>query len=220
LAVFLLLTPLGLAAPGAAAPTIVGTWDLDATDANGGRTHWTLLVKQDAGKLSGVVRSGDGYELPFIEPTFQSGEFRFQIRINPTELVNVTLKLDGDRLDGRFEGRDSGTGTIKATRVALNLSGTWTGEWETSPDGGPGPHYMVLKQDGEKVTGSAGPNQQIQLAIDHAKFAAGRLTFDIVLPSGPSIAFDFAVDGDTMSGIALMKRNGAEQRMKLSCKRL
>jgi hypothetical protein len=78
---------------------------------------------------------------------------------------------------------------------------------------------MVLKQDGDRITGSAGPTDQIQLAIDHAKFAAGHLTFEIVLPSGPSLAFDFTVSGEAMSGIAVFKRNGTEQRLKLAAKR-
>jgi hypothetical protein len=223
LAVLVLLSPLCLVAAGAASPTIVGSWNATATDSRNVQTHWKIVFTETAGKLAGELQGLDeDIRIPLIDPKFETGRFTAQIRINATELVQVSAKIDGDRFDGRFEGQQSGTGTLKATRVvAATLSGTWTGEWEVSPDGRPGPHYMILKQEGEKITGTVGPNEQQQLAIEHVKFANSHLTFDLVIPAGNGVglSFDFTVNGDSMSGNALFKMNGTEKPLKLAVKR-
>jgi hypothetical protein len=124
-------------------------------------------------------------------------------------------------MEGHYGGTTSGAGVFKAVRrSAADVSGTWTGEWPLGPDGKPGPHYMVLTQDGAAVTGTAGPDAARQLPIANGRFAAGRLTFDLPVPYGPAIAFDFAVAGDSMTGRAVVKGSGPERRLDLSAKRV
>ena len=143
----------------------------------------------------------------------------FNIRINESELVELVLNFDGDRMDGRFAGKASGTGVLKGTRP-VNVSGAWSGEWEVGPDGGPGPHYMILKQDGVTVTGTAGPTSAQQMAIQNGKFANGNLTFEISVPQGPMLRFEFKPAADSMPGTAVLIMNGTEQKLKLSAKRV
>jgi len=103
---------------------------------------------------------------------------------------------------------------------AADVSGKWTGTWENGPDGGPGPHYMVLKQDGDKVTGTAGPNANQQMAISNGTLTGDMLKFDIGIPNGPTLKFAFKVTtADAMDGTAVLEMNGQRQQMKLACKR-
>ena len=103
---------------------------------------------------------------------------------------------------------------------AAEVTGKWSGTWETSPDGGPGPHYMVLRQDGTAVTGTAGPDAGQQMAIRNGKVDGNRLTFDIGVAGGPSLKFEFKVDGDKMDGQAVLDMGGKQQTLKLAAKRI
>lgn len=103
---------------------------------------------------------------------------------------------------------------------AGDISGKWSGQWETSPDGGPGPHYMVLKQEGGTVTGTAGPTENQQMAITNGTVTGDTLKFDISIPNGPTLKFEFKVTGDAMDGTAVLEMNGQKQQMKLSAKRI
>ena len=217
----LLLAPLALVAAGTARPGIAGAWDCVATHANGGETQWSLTIKEDAGKLSATLRSGDGYTLEAIDPKLEDNQFSFRVRVNQTDVIEVLLKVDGDRMDGRFGGTNAGTGLFKATRAgAPKVAGAWTGEWEVDPDGNRGSgHYMVLQQDGAAVTGTVGPGPGQQAPIANGKLAGDKLSFDLAIPFGPKLAFAFTVSGDTMSGTAVLTMNGAERTFKLSAKR-
>ena len=217
----LLLAPLALVAAGAAGRGIAGAWDCVATHANGGQTQWSLVIKEDAGKLSATLRSGDGYTLEAIDPKVVDGQFSFQVRVNPTDVIEVVLKVDGDRMEGRFGGVNAGSGLFKATRAgALDVTGTWTGEWEIDPDGNRGAgHHMVLAQDGAAVTGTVGPRPEQQGKISNGKLAGDKLTFELAVPFGPKFAFAFTVAGDTMWGTAVLTMNGQERTLKLAAKR-
>ncbi len=103
---------------------------------------------------------------------------------------------------------------------AGDVSGKWSGDWEVSPDGGPGTHFMVLKQDGGAVQGTAGPTADQQMKIQNGKVTAGKLTFDIGIPNGPTLRFEFAVNGEAMDGKAVLVVNGNETKLKLAVKRL
>lgn len=212
--------PLWLAAAGAPPPAIVGSWDCVATDERGTRSSWTLTVAQAGEGITGSLRSSStGDMIDLVDPKFEGKELRFQIRINPTETVQLILALDGDRLSGKFSGKDSGTGTLRGTR-SVDVSGKWSGDWEIGPDGGPGPHYMILKQNGDEVTGTAGPNPDMQIAIQNGAMRDGHLTFKISVPGGPSLRFDFAVEREAMRGVAVLAINGGEQNLKLGVKRV
>jgi hypothetical protein len=217
-AVFAFLWLLAPAMAGTARPAIVGSWDCVAKDDRGVRTTWILAVKSDGDKLSATLQSQDSGDLiPLQDVAFDGAALRFRIRINETEVVEVTAKLDADRLEGQFAGKDSGRGSFQATR-RVDLTGEWSGQWEISPDGSPGPHYMKLKQEGEKVTGTAGPSPEQQIPIS-GKYTNGVLTFDVVIPNGPSLQLEFKLEGETLRGDAVLKMNGSERKLKLSATR-
>ena len=215
-----LFAPLALVAAGAA-PTIVGAWDCIATDARGNQTQWSLVISQDAGKLSATLRSGDGDSIELLDPKLEDSQFSFHFKINASEAIEVLLKLDGDYMEGRYGGSNAGAGLFKATRAgAVNVAGAWTGEWEIDPDGKrDAPHHMVLLQEGKQVTGTAGPRPAQQFAITNGKLTGDKLTFELRIPLGPRLAFDFTVAGNTMSGTAVVSMSWTERKFKLAAKR-
>lgn len=79
----------------------------------------------------------------------------------------------------------------------LSLSAAdWTGKWSgtadfKAPDGSTenGGAYAVLKQDGQAITGTAGPSEDQQIAIENGKIDGKKLIFQINIPgdAGPRV---------------------------------
>ncbi len=79
----------------------------------------------------------------------------------------------------------------------LSLSAAdWTGKWSgttdfKAPDGSTesGGAYAVLKQDGKAVTGTAGPSEEEQVAVENGKIDGKVLTFQVNVPgdAGPRV---------------------------------
>jgi hypothetical protein len=220
LALLLFLIPSGLAAAPGASPAIAGSWDCVANDEHGTQTSWVLTIRQSGAQLAGSLRSATtDDEMQLLEPLLDGNKLGFKVRINATEIVKIALTNEGDRMEGTFAGKDSGRGTFRATR-AVDVSGKWSGEWEVGPDGAPGPHYMILKQDGAKVTGTAGPRPDYQMAIQKGGVAGGRLTFEVGVADTLALRFSFTVTGDSMHGEAVLAMNGTEQKLKLEATRV
>jgi hypothetical protein len=221
LALALLAIPPVLAAAGAAAPAVIGEWNCVGKDANGIETSWILNVRQSGKELAGALRSAaTGDTIDILNPAVDGEKFHFQVRINATEVVDLDLTLAGDRFTGKFHGKDSGSGTFVGTRAAANVSGKWSGEWEIGPDGEPGPHYMILQQDGAKVTGTAGPRPDYQMPIQKGAVSEGKLTFEVAVAETLALRFSFTVAGDEMRGDAVLVMNGTEKTLKLAAKRV
>ena len=78
---------------------------------------------------------------------------------------------------------------VPAALAATDLSGAWTGAAGS-------PIYLILKQDGNHVSGSGGPSAAEQiLRFDDGTLAGDRLTFR----AGP-FQFDLKVEADRMTG--------------------
>ncbi len=117
LASILLILLCGLGGSAAAGDPIAGKWNCVSTDERGTDVAWTLVVKSDAGKLSGsIVFVDQGHETEILEPTLNGDTFSFKIRLNEDEVVELTARINGEKLDGKFKGKSSGTGTFKGTR--------------------------------------------------------------------------------------------------------
>ena len=113
----LLLCAITLSAGGAGAP-IAGKWSCVSTDERGTEVAWTLLVRDDTGKMAGSItltQSGD--QIDILEPALHDNTFTFKIRINPEEIAGLTVRIEDSKLSGTFKGKSSGEGTIKCTRL-------------------------------------------------------------------------------------------------------
>ena len=84
------------------------------------------------------------------------------------------------------------------------------------------PAYSIFKQDGNKLSGSVGPNESEQDSFEGGKVYGDKLTFDV--PQGPngegSIHVEMQVKGDQMTGRATWGPPPHSGSGKLSLKRV
>jgi hypothetical protein len=91
-----------------------------------------------------------------------------------------------------------GATLIQAYAAAADFSGKWSG---ASRDGNAGGMYVVLKQQGTKLTGSAGPAESKQFPIVNGTVDGDHLVFEIKMGGG-TIRFDLVSDGAELKGTA------------------
>ncbi|MBI3683444.1 MAG: hypothetical protein HY235_23975 [Acidobacteria bacterium] len=111
---------------------------------------------------------------------------------------------------------------ISAVVWAGDATGNWSGSLEAkSPNGETrnASAYLVLKQEGEKLTGSGGPDAQQQHPIRNGKVDGERVTFEIEAEGGV-MKFDFKLDGDELSGQGVMERDGQVRSAVFNFKRV
>ena len=101
--------------------------------------------------------------------------------------------------------------------LAADATGTWTGSL-TRADGEQGGAHLVLKQDGQKVTGTAGPGPGEQHDIQNGKSEGGKLTFEVPRENG-TMTFVLKQEGDEIKGEVSMVRDGEVQRGQLAVTR-
>jgi len=109
------------------------------------------------------------------------------------------------------------------TLNAAEVTGKWEGTGELrfangeSRDSGV---YLDLRQDGQEVTGSAGPGPDRVLPISKGKLDGNKLTFEVVAPPESSgdglVIFDFTVSGDKMEGTVKCARFTGKLSLKRS----
>jgi ketosteroid isomerase-like protein len=103
--------------------------------------------------------------------------------------------------------------------IALALSADATGTW-TGTLAGAGSAHLILKQEANKLTGTAGPNAEKQMRILRGEAGGdGALRFE--LEEGTAIMkFSLRLDGDTISGDVVRENEGETKRTTLSVKRV
>lgn len=87
-----------------------------------------------------------------------------------------------------------------------NVSGQWSGSFDiTLPDGTVKNDEALfnLKQDGEALTGTAGPNRNKQMPISDGKINAQQVQFKVEQGSEISLSFDLRLEGDHLKGQAV-----------------
>jgi hypothetical protein len=105
------------------------------------------------------------------------------------------------------------------TLGAADATGTWTGTLEIPDgDGKPRPAHLVLKQDGTKLTGTAGPDANDQRPIQNGKAENGTVTFEVA-NEGNVISIALKQDGDTLAGEMSRERDGQKQTAKMNLQR-
>lgn len=73
-----------------------------------------------------------------------------------------------------------------AVAAAPDVSGKWSGTF--SPEGGDqSSAYLILKQSGDTVTGTAGPDASTQWTIQEGKIAGQQLTIKVTNPDDNTV---------------------------------
>ena len=104
---------------------------------------------------------------------------------------------------------------------AADVSGTWSGTLKiTGPDGQTQDDtiHLVLKQDGGKLTGTAGPNAGEQLPIEKGAVDGDNVTMEVPIPNG---AFKFAIrlEGDHLKGEVAVSAGDQTMKAKMDATR-
>ena len=108
-----------------------------------------------------------------------------------------------------------------AGALLADVTGKWSGSFDiTGPDGDTkqSTAYMVLKQDGKAITGTAGPTQDEQWPIKTGTIEDNRITMQVE-SDGPVLKFEMVLDGDHIRGNAEGEHDGKKMTAKLDLKR-
>jgi hypothetical protein len=104
------------------------------------------------------------------------------------------------------------------TLSASDLTGKWAGTVDMKQDGDAQtiPVIMIVKQDGNKLTGTAGPEDD-QHAIQKGLVDGDTITMEV--DSGEDIFYlELKVDGDQITGA--VKQGADGEKMKIALKRV
>jgi hypothetical protein len=104
---------------------------------------------------------------------------------------------------------------------AADVSGEWDGTFTvTTPDGQTHADtvHLVLKQSGENITGTAGPNAGQQRPIARGSIHGGKITLELPAPDG-IFKFDIVLEGDHLKGDVTRNSGGESMRAKMDATR-
>lgn len=104
-----------------------------------------------------------------------------------------------------------------AALIAADATGTWTGTF-TPAGQEAGPAHLVLKQDGQKLTGTAGPTSDEQHEIQNGKAEDGKITFEVA-GENATMKFVLKQDGEEIKGDVSREREGQVQTARLAVMR-
>jgi len=105
---------------------------------------------------------------------------------------------------------------------AADVSGTWSGTLKiTGPDGQTQDDtvHLILKQDGGRLTGTAGPNAAEQSPIEKGAIEGAKITMEVPVPGG-AFKFDVALEGDRLKGEVTVSAGGQSIKAKMDAARV
>jgi hypothetical protein len=109
------------------------------------------------------------------------------------------------------------------TLSAADVTGKWAGSFQVKNGGGEKqnqPAYLILKQEGDKLTGTGGPGEDRQEAMISGKVDGNKVVF-VAEREGRVMNFTLQVDGDSMKGeLTRENQEGEKQTAQVSLKRV
>ena len=103
----------------------------------------------------------------------------------------------------------------------VNVTGNWSGTFtSTGPNGDThdSTALLVLKQDGNQITGTAGPNQDERYPITKGTIDGNKIVFEVA-GGEHTIHFELTVAEDRIQGEARGATDGGQWQAKLDVKR-
>jgi hypothetical protein len=102
-----------------------------------------------------------------------------------------------------------------------NVTGKWSGSFNTiGPNGeaGGSTALLVLKQTGPDITGTAGPTEDEQFAIQKGKIEGDKVTLEVD-HDGHTMRIDLVLNADRLTGEAKVSRDGQDLKAKIGVTR-
>src|ERR1700704_5926752 len=82
---------------------------------------------------------------------------------------------------------------LTSMAMFADVTGKWSGSFDaTGPDGqtNTGSAFMVLKQSGDAISGTAGPTEEHQMTIKVGKIAGDKIILELIMDDGGVMKFD------------------------------
>ena len=182
-AVFVLTVLLGVSAA-LAQDTVSGTYEGALKNTGGADEKVSLELKNDGGKISGRMKKGD-MAMDIAEGSLTESKLSLKLKDGMINAVVAGDKITGDWASGNKKGTldlkkvvpaSAASAATAAPATAVNL----TGQWDAVADaqGQPFPFLLILKIDGENVTGSSS-SQLGESTIKNGSWKDGKLMFDL-----------------------------------------
>jgi hypothetical protein len=103
----------------------------------------------------------------------------------------------------------------------VDVTGKWSGSFNaTNPNGETkeSTALLVLKQTGTAITGTVGPNEDEQFAIQKGKIDGDKITLEVD-HEGNTMAFSLVLTAGRITGEAQMSREGQAMKAKIDVSR-
>ena len=103
----------------------------------------------------------------------------------------------------------------------VDVTGKWSGTFNaTNPNGETkeSTALLVLKQSGTDITGTVGPSEDEQFAIQKGKIDGDKITLEVD-HDGHTMTFDLVLAADRITGEAHMSRDGLSMKAKIDVSR-
>ena len=156
----------------------------------------SLDIKSEGGKISGQLLNGETTS-DISEGTIVGEKLTLKLGAAGKDGV-LTAKIDDGKLSGDWIAGTKKK-VVELTKVttanvaeAINLSGQWDGVADAQ--GQPFPFLLVLKIDGETVTGSSS-SQLGESTIKDGTWKDGKLNFQLESPNGVIVMSAVVVEG-------------------------
>ena len=105
---------------------------------------------------------------------------------------------------------------------AADLTGAWSGTFTiTMPDGKTSDDtvHLVLKQNGDTITGTAGPNAEQQVPIAKGTITGNKVMLEVPVPDG-MFKFDVVLEGEHLKGDVTRTTGGQSMKAKMDATRV
>jgi len=99
--------------------------------------------------------------------------------------------------------------------IAADVTGRWSGRFRVDGGDHDTPQLFVLKQDGNKITGSGGPNETEQYPLENGRVDGVRVQFEVTTGEWKFV-YDLKVDGIKMAGNLELKSVNDSRIAKVS----
>jgi len=181
--------------------TLSGKYEGTAKAAGAADAQITLELKNEGGKFAGQLSNG-AKSFEITDGTLKDGKLVLKLGEIAKEGV-LTATVDGDKLSGDWitgtqkktvELKKAAAGTIAPTTATtpVNLNGQW--DAIADANGQQFPFSLILKVDGEKVSGSSS-SQLGESNISSGTWKDGKLSFQVENPSAVVTMSATVIDG-------------------------
>ena len=190
--------------PSPSADTLSGKYEGVAKITGSPDAKLVLELKKEGDKITGRATAGDS-TVDISEGTFANGTLTLKFVGREGAL---TAKVDGDKITGDWvSGARKGTVDLKKVPATAEAAATaaapinLSGEWEAVADaqGQPFPFNLILKVEGEKVTGSSS-SQLGDSVISSGTWKDGQLNVNLESSNGVIVLSATVIEGK-LSGV-------------------